>query len=199
MACLPFVIWRWKMINTRVPKNLHSHEVTPLVDDVGNGLTNAIWRRWQRVFGDGLKDYIQRIWWRVVGDGLKDVIQRIWQRVVGDGLKDAIWNNVDFMRYSFVGTPIPVVEEDSAEECWSLFWEIEFRSFSCPLLYWGVISWLKRRKWTAIWSGSRLHSDLLMIIRLTAIRLYSRLHNELLGKWDQTVIWSYSRLYSFLN
>ena len=27
------------------------------------------------------------------------------------------------MRYSFVGIPIPVVEEDSAEECWSLFGE----------------------------------------------------------------------------
>ena len=31
-------------LNTRVPKNLHSHEVTLMVDDVGNGLTYAIWR-----------------------------------------------------------------------------------------------------------------------------------------------------------
>ena len=33
------------------------------------------------------------------------------------GLKDAIQKNVDFMRYSFVGIPIPIVKEDSAEEC----------------------------------------------------------------------------------
>ena len=57
-----------------------------------------------------------------------------------DGLKDAIQNNIDFMRYSFVRVLIPVIEEDTIEECWSLFWEIEFGSFSCPLLYWGVIS-----------------------------------------------------------
>ena len=57
------------------------------------------------------------------------------RRVVGYGLRDAIKRNIDFTRYSFVGIPIPVVEEDSVEECWSLSWEIEFRSFSCPLLY----------------------------------------------------------------
>ena len=31
-------------MNTRVPINLHSHEITLIVDDVGNGLTNSIWR-----------------------------------------------------------------------------------------------------------------------------------------------------------
>ena len=119
---------RW--LNTRVPRNLHSHEVILMVDDVENGLTNSIWRKWQKI----------------VGDSLKYVIQKIWRGGIRDGLKDAIQKIVDFMRYSFMGIPIPVVKEESAEECWSLSWEIEFRSFSFPLLY---------------WSGSRLHSDLL--------------------------------------
>ena len=56
------------------------------------------------------------------------------------GLKMSSREQCDFMRYSFVGIPIPVVKEDSNEECWSLPREIEFRRFSCPLLNWGVIS-----------------------------------------------------------
>ena len=42
------------------------------------------------------------------------------------GLKMPSREHVDFTRYSFVGIPAPVVEEDSAEECQSLSWNIEF-------------------------------------------------------------------------
>ena len=31
-------------MNTRLPRNLHSHEIALIVGDVGNGLTDAIWR-----------------------------------------------------------------------------------------------------------------------------------------------------------
>ena len=31
-------------MNTRVPRNLHSNEIELIVDDVRNGLTDAIWR-----------------------------------------------------------------------------------------------------------------------------------------------------------
>ena len=51
------------------------------------------------------------------------------------------YRGCDFPRYSLVGIPIHVVEEESAEECWSLSWEKwNFRNFSCPFLYWGIIS-----------------------------------------------------------
>ena len=56
-----------------------------------------------------------------IGNGFTYSIWRRLQRIFGDGLKDAIENNVDFVRYSFVGILVPVVEEDSAQESWSLF------------------------------------------------------------------------------
>ena len=34
------------------------------------------------------------------------------------GLKMPSREHADFMRYSFVGIPVPVVEEDSSDECW---------------------------------------------------------------------------------
>ena len=56
------------------------------------------------------------------------------------GLKMPTREHADIARYSFMGILVPVVEEDSIEECWYLFQEIDSRSFSFPLLYWGVIS-----------------------------------------------------------
>ena len=43
-------------MNTRVPRNLHSHEVV-LYCDIGNGLTDAIWKVMTE---NGLKDAIRR-------------------------------------------------------------------------------------------------------------------------------------------
>ena len=44
-----------------------------------------------------------------------------------------------------MGIPIPIVEEDSAEEYLSLFLEIEFKSFSFSLLYWeSSLDWRDR-------------------------------------------------------
>ena len=120
-----------------------------------------------------------------VGNMHKDAIWRRWKRVIGDGIKYAIQKTVDFMIYSFMGIPIPAVW---GRFRWGMFFRgIKSKSFSCPLLYWGVISWLKIWKWTSIWSGSRLHSDLLRIIRLTVIWSCSRLHNDLLGNTKSTV------------
>ena len=47
------------------------------------------------------------------------------------------------MKDSFARIPVPAVEEDFAGECWFTSWEIEARSFGCPLLYLGINSWFE--------------------------------------------------------
>ena len=54
----------------------------------------------------------------LVGNGL---INAIWRLMSEDGLKDAIRRSVDCIRDSFARTRTPVVEEDFAGECSSLF------------------------------------------------------------------------------
>ena len=54
------------------------------------------------------------------------------------GLKIPSQVDVDFIRSLFMGIPVPDVW---GGVCWGMFFRgIESRSFSCPLLYWGVIS-----------------------------------------------------------
>ena len=52
-----------------------------------------------------------------IGNGLIDAI---WRLMLEDGLKDAIRRSVDCIRDSLMRACIPVVEEDSAGECYSL-------------------------------------------------------------------------------
>ena len=59
-----------------------------------------------------------------VGNGLIDAIRKL---MMGDGLKDAIQGSFDRIRDSFARACIPIVEKDSAGECWSLSREkVEF-------------------------------------------------------------------------
>ena len=113
---------------------------------IGNGLINAIWSRWLRVVGYGLKDSIRSRWLRVING-------------------------------PFVWIPVPVVWGGVQWECWFLLfsclrktlWGIESRNFICPWLYWGVISGLERWKFDVFWLKSKLHSNLLGRMKLTAI------------------------------
>ena len=49
---------------------------------------------------------------------------------------------------------------------------------------------MERRKQVVIWSGSRLHGDLLRTKILIVIWSYFRLHSDLLGNMKLTAIWS---------
>ena len=56
------------------------------------------------------------------------------------GLKMPSKKDISRIRDSLARILVPAVKRDFARECSLISWEIEYRSFSCPLLYWGINS-----------------------------------------------------------
>ena len=109
----------------------------------------------------------------------------IWNLLKGDGLKDAICRSVYRIRDSLARACIPVVEENFAGECLSLSLR-ENRILGASVVRYST------GKSSLGWRGE---NELLsgpnpgfIVIKSTAIWSCSRLYSDLLGRWDLNLL-----------
>ena len=84
-----------------------------------------------------------------IRNGLIDSIWRVDKESLEMGLKMPSRKAIGCIRDSFVRIHVPAAEEDFTGECWFTYGKIEYRRFGCPLIYWGINSWLRRWEYIA--------------------------------------------------